>query len=185
MPLAPHDTHRTGGFTILELMISVAILGLLAAVAIPNFLSYQATSRRSEAFSNVASIANMETTYFSERDAFFNTDNWYPAPPSGVLGLNRMTWDASAQSSFQALGWAPEGQVFYGYEVNTPANPGCACSVCFTASAYGDVDGDGFVSAIMHAKPDPGGFMCGSIDGTFGPPTRPEEVMINGGGDAH
>ncbi len=44
------------GFTLIELMIVVAIIGILAAIAIPNFLKFQAKSKQSEAKSNLGAI---------------------------------------------------------------------------------------------------------------------------------
>ena len=54
------------GFTLIELMIVVAIIGILAAIAIPNFLRYQAKSRQSEARINLAGVFVAETSYFGE-----------------------------------------------------------------------------------------------------------------------
>src|SRR5437899_10460334 len=47
--MARHALKEPQGFTLIELMIVVAIIGLLAAVAIPNFMRYQAKARQAEA----------------------------------------------------------------------------------------------------------------------------------------
>ncbi len=184
MSLAPTDPRRYAGFTILELMLAMAILGLLAAVAIPNFLHYQATSRRSEAFTNVQAIANMEITYFGEHDTYFQVPVSYPDPagkPSGVLDIDKMAWDAASSAAFSALGWAPEGWVFFSYEVNTD----CNALPSFTVTGFGDVDADTFVSAVQYGKADSAGFLCGGSSFPIGAPTRPEEVIVNALADAH
>ncbi len=58
------------GFTLIELMIVVAIIGILAAIAIPNFLRYQATSRQAEARTNLGGIYVAETASFSNTGTY-------------------------------------------------------------------------------------------------------------------
>jgi type IV pilus assembly protein PilA len=58
------------GFTLVELMVVVAIIGLLSAVAIPNFKKYQAKSKTSEAKLQLAALYTAETSFFSDFDTY-------------------------------------------------------------------------------------------------------------------
>ena len=58
------------GFTLIELMIVVAIIGILAAIAIPNFLQYQMKSRQSEAKTNLQAISTSEVAFQAERGCY-------------------------------------------------------------------------------------------------------------------
>src|SRR5437879_12193322 len=58
------------GFTLIELMIVVAIIGILAAIAIPNFMTYQAKARQSKAKVNLGGIFTTATSYFAENNTF-------------------------------------------------------------------------------------------------------------------
>jgi len=68
------------GFTLIELMIVVAIIGILAAIAIPNFLRFQAKSKQSEAKTNLGGIFTAQTAYLSENNRYgsFTEIAWAP-----------------------------------------------------------------------------------------------------------
>lgn len=57
---------RQSGFTLVELMVVVAIIGLLSAVAIPNFKKYQAKSKISEAKLQLSAAYTAEQSFFSD-----------------------------------------------------------------------------------------------------------------------
>jgi len=58
------------GFTLIEMMIVVAIVGILAAIAIPQFDRFLARSKRTEAFSMLNAIQIMETAYYTDFDTY-------------------------------------------------------------------------------------------------------------------
>ena len=61
---------RQDGFTLVELMVVVAIIGLLSAVAIPNFKKYQAKAKVAEAKLQLAAIYTAEQSWFSDYDNY-------------------------------------------------------------------------------------------------------------------
>jgi prepilin-type N-terminal cleavage/methylation domain-containing protein len=156
-----HPTRREG-FTLIELMITVAIIGILAAIAIPSFTSYQNRSRRAEAMTNVSAISKAEAAHFAASGVYHGT---IPVP-GGVLGAMKRLWDAASKAEFDPIGYQPEGAVYYDYDVNTV--PGdCTCppgqngeALCYTISANGDIDGDGFIGSVVYFKRDPNGDSC-------------------------
>lgn len=62
--------NRQEGFTLVELMVVVAIIGILSAVAIPNFKTYQSRSRTSEARLQLSSLYTAEVTFASDFDNY-------------------------------------------------------------------------------------------------------------------
>jgi type IV pilus assembly protein PilA len=80
------------GFTLIELMIVVAIIGILAAIAIPNFLRFQAKAKQSEARELLSSVYTAEVSYYAEQNAYssLTTVGFTPASSpkvyKGIMG---------------------------------------------------------------------------------------------------
>ena len=130
-----HKLHtRKGGFTLIELMIVVAIIGILAAIAIPNFLRFQLKAKSSEGKTNLAAIRTAEESYFAEYGVYVSSD---PSPTA--LDNNQKTTFAhpNAGLGFDMIGWEPEGEVYFSY--NAAVN---GTDDEFTAAAYADIDND-------------------------------------------
>ncbi len=62
--------RRTGGFTLIELMITVAVVAILAAIAYPSYLSYLVRSNRAAAQSALMDIAQREQQYLLDARAY-------------------------------------------------------------------------------------------------------------------
>lgn len=164
---------RARGFTLIELMIVVAMIGILAAIAIPSFQNYQLTSKRSEAFANLSGLSKSQRSYFAEYGVFVAVAS-EPFGTTGVLpNANKRTW--AGVMTFDQVGWAPEGDVFFDYDTNALGGGfPCACTDgCFTAAAYGDLDANGMFSALLYVHPGNMGGLCNSALFGFGVPIDP------------
>ncbi len=98
------------GFTLIELMIVVAIIGILAAIAIPNFMNYQCKAKQSEAKSNLGTIRTNQEAYRAEHDT-------YSTSMAGIgftiSGDKRYTYTATlgGTTAFTGTAAAPAGSV--------------------------------------------------------------------------
>jgi type IV pilus assembly protein PilA len=116
------------GFTLIELMIVVAIIGILAAIAIPNFMRFQTKARQSEAKTNLNGFYTAAKSYFAESNTY-----------------------ACGKCS-----WQPDNGYKYNYFVNgasditdgnaacttAPSGTGTQSATGFTAGAANNIDAD-------------------------------------------
>lgn len=76
MPCLVRPARVTGrGFTLIELMIAVAIIGILAAIALPAYTDYIRRSNRAEARSALQQVAGFLERRFNETNSYASVDN--------------------------------------------------------------------------------------------------------------
>jgi len=93
MAIFQNNKKNQKGFTLIELMIVIAIIGVLAAIALPQYLRFSAKAKRSEAQTILSGLHKTEMSYFSTEDTFPSENPGAGFFPS-VLGLNWMASDA-------------------------------------------------------------------------------------------
>jgi type IV pilus assembly protein PilE len=95
------------GVTLVELMIVIAVIGTLAAIALPTYRRYLLRSQRSEAKIALMTLQTAEEKFYLQNNAYSN--NVTAAPPAG-LGLQAASETGKYDISFQAF--AGDGQSF-------------------------------------------------------------------------
>jgi prepilin-type N-terminal cleavage/methylation domain-containing protein len=131
------------GFTLIELMIVVAIIGILAAVAIPSFMDYIKRSKKTEAALQLNKLGKNAKRIYSETASYF-IGTAAPTPvkpgaggccgaPNNHCAVDATTFDAA---EWKALDFQIDEPTLFYYDY-------AGTATTFAAHATGDLDCDG------------------------------------------
>ena len=146
----PSVQERQSGFTLVELMVVVAIIGALSAVAILSFRRYVVHARVGEGYTMLAEVRIREEQYRAE----FGQYAAAPFHPAALVADDSQPWGA-APPEWRQIGARPDGPTRFQFEVRAdqpgtdpgvPWDPSPPNDFWYVARGQADLDGDGVSS---------------------------------------
>lgn len=136
---------KHSGFTLMELMIVVAIVAFLSMISIPSFMRFLAKAKRTEAYMNLGSLYLAEKAYWTEHGKYstvLNGSGGVGWKPEGYAG------GGNNEKNYYTYGFAggQEGKEHFTGRAGTASSElkdTKADKQNFVAAAAGDIDGDG------------------------------------------
>ena len=103
------------GFTLIELMIVIAIIGILAAIAIPQFSNYRKRSYNSSAESDLRNAATAQEGYYVDEDTYCSSTSTLTGATFGLYLSDKVvfTITTATDSTYVMLAYHPSGNQSY------------------------------------------------------------------------
>lgn len=101
------EKKKVAGFTLIELMVTVAIVAILASIAIPSYQEYVRRARRAEATAGLLDAAQYMQRFYSQNDRYDQTKAATPVATVLPAALTRIPTGAAAGSENYTIGFVP------------------------------------------------------------------------------
>ncbi|HYD34313.1 MAG TPA: type IV pilin protein [Methylophilaceae bacterium] len=111
-----HSIRKPSGFTLIELMVTVAIIAILAAIALPNYNAYVVRSKIAEATSELSKWRNVVERYYQDNRNYTNVCT--TTIPTGTKYFTYTCASTADTYTLTATGIAGQGMNGYVYTVN-------------------------------------------------------------------
>ena len=123
--------HGDRGFSLVELLLVIAIIGILAGIAVPLFLGQRSKSLQAEAQSNLQTLRLLEEQFFAENGCYYRNN-------AGTCTNTTISSVANIQDFLPGFRPGEPTQLNFTYEIVTTGNPAASL---FTATADGKTGG--------------------------------------------